>query len=177
MEPPSYEEASLHPSAFNVLPPPYYHGPQHSPPTPPPTYGEAVSTRQDPFPVLTLPTAQTSRNHGTVIHPITQIGAVRHGGSRRPQPAAVVVTQPAPVPVSVRHLGDIPALVRCPHCNRVVTTVVKHVPGMSAWSLCVFLALMGLICGFCLIPFMVQSLQDVHHYCPECKNRLHVHQR
>uniref|UniRef100_A0AAQ4NPR2 LITAF domain-containing protein n=1 Tax=Gasterosteus aculeatus aculeatus TaxID=481459 RepID=A0AAQ4NPR2_GASAC len=156
MEPPSYEEASLHPSAFNVLPPPYYHGPQHSPPTPPPTYGEA----------------------GKNNHPIIIIYyALKRQSCFDIAPAAVVVTQPAPVPVSVRHLGDIPALVRCPHCNRVVTTVVKHVPGMSAWSLCVFLALMGLICGFCLIPFMVQSLQDVHHYCPECKNRLHVHQR
>ncbi|XP_037328593.1 lipopolysaccharide-induced tumor necrosis factor-alpha factor homolog [Pungitius pungitius] len=178
MEPPSYEEVSRQPSPFNILPPPEYHGPLHSPPTPPPTYREAVSTSQNPFPVLTFPTAQTSPAHGTVIHPVTQIGVARPGGTRHSQPApapVVVTTQPEPVPISVRHLGDIPGLVRCPCCHGVVTTKVKHVPGMGAWSLCIFLTMMGLICGFCLIPLMMRSLQDVHHYCPHCESRLHVH--
>ncbi|KAM8879947.1 lipopolysaccharide-induced tumor necrosis factor-alpha factor homolog isoform 1-T2 [Spinachia spinachia] len=177
MEPPSYEEASVHPSPFNLLPPPNYHAALYSPPTPPPTYSEAVSTNQDPFPVLTLPTAPTSQNHRSVIHPTTQIGVARRGGSRQPQQAAAaaVVTQPAPVPVSVGSLQDIPGLVRCPHCHRIVTTEVKHVPGITAWSLCMCLTMFGLICGFCVIPLTIQSLQDVHHYCPHCENRLHVH--
>lgn len=46
MEPPSYEEASLHPpvltaEGFNSPPPPSYYATISSPSTPPPTYGEA----------------------------------------------------------------------------------------------------------------------------------------
>lgn len=46
MEPPSYEEARLHPSALdtraiNIPPPPSYDASFPCPSTPPPTYGEA----------------------------------------------------------------------------------------------------------------------------------------
>ncbi|XP_068583482.1 lipopolysaccharide-induced tumor necrosis factor-alpha factor homolog isoform X2 [Cebidichthys violaceus] len=150
MEPPPYEEASLHPptlgtASFNILPPSYYHVSLHSPPTPPPTYVEAV-------------------------------GGAPSARSRQTQPA-VVTTQPPPVPVSVTHLGDVPAVVRCPHCQRVVTTKVTYKPGSAAWCTCVLLAMMGLICGCCLIPLMMKGLQDAHHSCPQCKNKLHVHTR
>ncbi|KAM6942365.1 lipopolysaccharide-induced tumor necrosis factor-alpha factor homolog [Lycodopsis pacificus] len=181
MEPPSYEEASLHPPApptapFNILPPSYYHASLHSPPTPPPTYREAVRIQPDPFPVLTVPTVETSRGYGTIIHPLTQIGGAPSARSRQTQPA-VVTTQPPPVPVSVTHLGDVPAVVRCPHCHRVVTTKVTYQPGSAAWCTCVLLAMMGLLCGCCLIPLMMKGLQDAHHSCPQCKNHLHTHIR
>ncbi|XP_037620538.1 lipopolysaccharide-induced tumor necrosis factor-alpha factor homolog isoform X1 [Sebastes umbrosus] len=179
MEPPSYEEASLHPPAvFNVLLPPSYHTSLHSPPTPPPTYREAVTIQRDAFPVLTVPTAVTpsSRNPGSIVHPLTQIGVTQPAGSRQTQPA-VVVTQPQPVPISVTHLGDSPGVVRCPHCQHVVTTKVTYVPGRAAWCTCVLISIMGMICGCCLIPFMIQGLQDAHHSCPNCRNQLHKYTR
>lgn len=183
MEPPSYEEARLHPPApgaqtFNVVPPPSYDASLRSPSTPPPTYGEAVTT--DPFPLLTpprVPTAVTTppQNTGIIIHPITQIGVTPPASSRQTQPA--VVTQPQPVPISLSYLRDAPGVVSCPYCHRVVTTKVTYLPGRTAWCTCVLLALMGLICGFCLIPFGIRGLQDAHHSCPNCGNHLHVYTR
>ncbi|KAG7237082.1 hypothetical protein INR49_032828 [Caranx melampygus] len=117
------------------------------------------------------------QNNGNIIHPVTQVGVrSAHNGSRQTQPA-VVVTQPAPVPVMVTCLRDSPALVRCPHCHHTVTSKVEYVPGRSAWCLCVLISLMGLICGFCLIPFMIRGLQDAHHSCPRCGKPLHVFTR
>ncbi|XP_032396509.1 lipopolysaccharide-induced tumor necrosis factor-alpha factor homolog isoform X3 [Etheostoma spectabile] len=164
MEPPSYEEATLHPS-----------GPGN-PSTPPPTYVEAVTTQPDSFPVLTLPTAGTSRsqNTGLITHQLTQIGASDR--RRQPQPT-VVVTQPQPVPVLITHLGDIPGLVSCPHCHHVVTSKVTYVPGNVAWCMCLLITLMGFICGCCLIPFGLRSLQDVHHSCPRCGKHLGIYKR
>ncbi|XP_042340224.1 lipopolysaccharide-induced tumor necrosis factor-alpha factor homolog [Plectropomus leopardus] len=176
MEPPSYEEAGLHPPALGTAafpPPPSYATSLHSPPTPPPTYGEAV--QPDPFPVLTVPTVVTSHT-GITIHPITQIGVTPSVGVRQTQPA-VVVTQPRPHHVSVSHLEDFPSLVVCSHCHHSVTTKVTYQPGKAAWCMCFLLAVMGLFCGFCLIPLMVRSLQDAHHSCPRCGNHLHTYIR
>ncbi|KAM7009422.1 lipopolysaccharide-induced tumor necrosis factor-alpha factor homolog isoform 1-T1 [Tautogolabrus adspersus] len=184
MEPPSYEEARLHPPAltiegYNIPPPPSYDVSLHSPPTPPPTYREAVAVQQDPFPVLTpprLPTAVSSpsRNTGVIIHSTTQIGVSSSVSGRQTHP---VVTQPQPVPVALTYLGDVPAVVHCPHCHRIVTTKVTYVPGRAAWCMCLLLFLMGLVCGCCLIPCMVRSLQDAHHSCPHCENHLHTNLR
>uniref|UniRef100_A0A8C3A9S4 LITAF domain-containing protein n=1 Tax=Cyclopterus lumpus TaxID=8103 RepID=A0A8C3A9S4_CYCLU len=90
---------------------------------------------------------------------------------------AVVTTQPAPFPISVTHLADVPGLVRCPHCHNIVTSEVTYQSGKAAWCTCMLLAMMGLICGFCLIPLMVRGLQDAHHSCPHCKKHLHVYTR
>uniref|UniRef100_A0A3Q3IQ91 LITAF domain-containing protein n=1 Tax=Monopterus albus TaxID=43700 RepID=A0A3Q3IQ91_MONAL len=90
---------------------------------------------------------------------------------------AVVQIQPPPALVSVTHLSDSPGLVSCPHCHHVVTTKIKNVPGRDAWCLCICIAVLGLICGFCLIPLMIRGLQDVHHYCPLCGNCLHIYKR
>ncbi|KAA8594599.1 hypothetical protein FQN60_011734 [Etheostoma spectabile] len=144
MEPPSYEEATLHPSgpgtAALIT---SYHSSLTNPSTPPPTYVEAVG-------------ASDRR--------------------RQPQPT-VVVTQPQPVPVLITHLGDIPGLVSCPHCHHVVTSKVTYVPGNVAWCMCLLITLMGFICGCCLIPFGLRSLQDVHHSCPRCGKHLGIYKR
>ncbi|XP_070684656.1 lipopolysaccharide-induced tumor necrosis factor-alpha factor homolog [Pempheris klunzingeri] len=183
MEPPSYEEASLHPpaqgtAAFNFPPPPSYDASLLSPSTPPPTYGEAVTVHANSFPVLTPPAAVTSpaQNNGIIIHQITQIGVPLPVSGRETQPEAVV-TQPPPVPISVTCLRDVPSVVRCPHCHHVVTTKVTYLAGRAAWCMCFLLTMMGLVCGFCLIPFMVRGLQDAHHSCPRCENHLHIYTR
>nr|XP_046273854.1 lipopolysaccharide-induced tumor necrosis factor-alpha factor homolog [Scatophagus argus] len=180
MEPPSYEEARLHPST-HIPPPPSYDASFPSPSTPPPTYGEAVTFQTDPFPILTppvVPAAATSRpqNTGVIIHPPTQVGVIPSISSTQTQPA-VVVQPPPDVSVSLTHLRDIPCVVRCPRCRRVVTSKVTYYPGQTAWCLCGVLTFAGLVCGFCLIPLMVRSLQDAYHNCPECGYHLHTHER
>uniref|UniRef100_A0A3Q3F751 Lipopolysaccharide-induced tumor necrosis factor-alpha factor homolog n=1 Tax=Kryptolebias marmoratus TaxID=37003 RepID=A0A3Q3F751_KRYMA len=130
MEPPSYEEASRHPTINNSFTP--GHGNfDSSPSTPPPTYRDAVA----------------------------------------------VVSQPQPVPIVVTSLIDSPGLVRCPHCRHLITTKVAYKPGWAAWCTCTMLALMGLICGFCLIPLMMRRLQDAHHFCPNCGEKVHIYKR
>nr|XP_019956750.1 PREDICTED: lipopolysaccharide-induced tumor necrosis factor-alpha factor homolog [Paralichthys olivaceus]XP_019956751.1 PREDICTED: lipopolysaccharide-induced tumor necrosis factor-alpha factor homolog [Paralichthys olivaceus] len=160
MEPPSYQEATLHPPALNTQglntsPPPSYYASLSSPPTPPPTYGEAVTIQQDPFPVLSLPSVPTSgsstlQNTGDIIHPRTQVGATQT------------------VPIALSNLTRKPGLVRCPHCHQTVTTKVTYQPSKDAWGLCILLAVLGLFCGFCLIPLIVHGLQDANHSCPQC---------
>ncbi|XP_029001368.1 lipopolysaccharide-induced tumor necrosis factor-alpha factor homolog [Betta splendens] len=180
MDPPSYEEARNQVPGSSQPPPPSYNP---SPPTPPPSYREAVHSPPDPFPVLTppvVPAAATPQpqNIRPVIHPVTQIGPARPVNSRRtPAVAQVVVTQPQAVPVQIQRLTNIPALVQCPFCRQTVVTKVTCAPGPSAWFLCVIIALTGLICGFCLIPFMVPSLQESRHSCPQCKAHLFTYRR
>ncbi|XP_047190116.1 lipopolysaccharide-induced tumor necrosis factor-alpha factor homolog isoform X2 [Scophthalmus maximus] len=150
MEPPPYEEAILHPPALRS------EGPITSPP---PTYYASLSSPSTPPPT-----------YGEAVGPTQAV----NGGRTRP---TVVVTQPSAVPVTVTYLRDLPGLVRCPHCHHTVTTKVTYLPGGAAWCMCVMLALMGLVCGFCLIPLIVRGLQDAHHSCPRCGKHLHVFTR
>uniref|UniRef100_A0A3Q2Q6J8 Lipopolysaccharide-induced tumor necrosis factor-alpha factor homolog n=1 Tax=Fundulus heteroclitus TaxID=8078 RepID=A0A3Q2Q6J8_FUNHE len=92
-------------------------------------------------------------------------------------PSVVVVSQPQPVPIQVASLRDSPGFVRCPHCQQLVTSNVKYVAGSSAWCTCVILGMLGLICGFCLIPLCMKSMQDAHHSCPNCGKKLHIYER
>ncbi|XP_053195796.1 lipopolysaccharide-induced tumor necrosis factor-alpha factor homolog [Scomber japonicus] len=191
MDPPSYEEANLHPSAlaseaFNFRPPPSYDAsfPSPSPSTPPPTYGEAVTVLPDQFPVLTPPTVPTPvlttqptpvlttvpttvSSIGVITHQVTQVGVT---------PPLTSQQQPSPS-ASVLNLRDIPGLVQCPHCHQVVTTKVTYQPGKSAWCACVLFTMIGLVCGCCLIPFFAHGMQDVHHSCPQCGKHLHIFMR
>ncbi|XP_047432930.1 lipopolysaccharide-induced tumor necrosis factor-alpha factor [Mugil cephalus] len=182
MEPPTYEEASRHPpnaEGFSFTPPPAYDTSFSLPSTPPPTYGEAVTVQTDPFPVLTPPsglaavTSPPRRAGVTTVHPTTQVGVT--APVSRGQPQSVVVTQPGPIAVTC--LRDTSGYVCCPHCHHLVNSEVTYSPGKSAWCLCILLMMMGLVCGFCLIPLMVRGLQDAHHTCPRCEKPLHVYVR
>ncbi|MEQ2291778.1 hypothetical protein AMECASPLE_016445 [Ameca splendens] len=182
MEPPSYDEASRHLSVQipeDVTHPstPVYTS-SLSPSTPPPTYGEAVYPNA--FPVLIPPSRQTAvvpppGNSRITVHPLTQIGERPARGPRAPSVA--VISQPQPVPIIVSSLRDSPGFVCCPHCQQLVTSNVTYVAGKAAWCTCLILALMGLFCGFCLIPLCIRRLQDAHHSCPHCGKELYIYER
>ncbi|XP_029915120.1 lipopolysaccharide-induced tumor necrosis factor-alpha factor homolog [Myripristis murdjan] len=181
MDPPSYDEANLHPpalspDALNIPPPPSYDASLASPPTPPPTYREAVTVQPDPFPVLAPPTVTTAvtsvpQQPGYIIHHSTQIG-ITETVQTRPAPTVVVVQ-----PQAVSALGESPGVIQCPYCHQIVTTKVAYIPGRAAWCMCLLFTLTGLVCGCCLIPFMMHGVQDVHHSCPQCNNHLHIYAR
>eukprot|EP00064_Thunnus_orientalis_P009725 superscaffoldBa00001253_g9751 len=133
MDPPTYEEAGLYPSAFgieefNTPPPPSYDASFSSPSTPPPTYGEAVGVT--PPVVASQPQSTTS--------------------------------------TSLSHLRDVPAEVRCPHCQNNVTTKVTYQPGRAAWCTCILLTSIGdmrrlLLLGvtaFCLCVLVAADTQS-----------------
>ncbi|XP_072239911.1 lipopolysaccharide-induced tumor necrosis factor-alpha factor homolog [Leuresthes tenuis] len=171
MEPSLFDETSCQ---IDLSPPPDYNNSMLSPSTPPPAYGDVV--QQDLFPVLTPPSVPVeippTQSSVVTVHPITQIGS-----SRGQTQTVAVVSQPHPVPINIQFLRDTPGYVRCTQCQHFVTSKVTYVAGGAAWCTCALLALMGLICGFCLIPLVVPSLQDVHHSCPRCENQLYVYKR
>ncbi|CAK7303355.1 Lipopolysaccharide-induced tumor necrosis factor-alpha factor homolog [Vulpes lagopus] len=87
-------------------------------------------------------------------------------------------TQPVPVPsanaiamqtVYVQQpifIFDRPIQMCCPSCNKMIETQLSYDAGtLSCGSLC----LLGCIAGYCFIPFCVDALQYVDHYCPNCK--------
>jgi lipopolysaccharide-induced tumor necrosis factor-alpha factor len=66
-------------------------------------------------------------------------------------------------------LGEIPVRCTCGYCRALIVTHVKRTPGLLVWILCFILILFGCWLGCCLIPFCIRDLQNVQHYCPNCK--------
>ncbi|CAF3716715.1 unnamed protein product [Rotaria sp. Silwood1] len=64
--------------------------------------------------------------------------------------------------------GDIPVQCTCPHCYQVIVTRVEKKDGVLPWLICGGILLMGGWLGCCLIPFCIDSLKDIEHYCPYC---------
>ncbi|XP_072336901.1 lipopolysaccharide-induced tumor necrosis factor-alpha factor homolog isoform X1 [Scyliorhinus torazame] len=92
------------------------------------------------------------------------------GGPGMPAPQLAhppVVVQTVYVQPTQR-FGFQPMQTTCPSCNQVVITRVSHSPGALTWLSCGGLFLVGCVFGCCLIPFCVESLQDVEHNCPNC---------
>ncbi|XP_057698865.1 lipopolysaccharide-induced tumor necrosis factor-alpha factor homolog [Corythoichthys intestinalis] len=162
MEPPTYNEATLPRSATNVgerdvCPPPSYYASLAQSLEPPP-YQET-----NPYPVLMPASFNTQQISPVNIH-LTPLDAV--------------VSQPqAGESATIANLLTSPGSVQCPHCQQDVITKIKQMPGKGAYTLCCILAFSGLVCGFCLIPFMIPDFWDVHHYCPHCGKHLHVHHK
>ncbi|KAK6301358.1 hypothetical protein J4Q44_G00294560 [Coregonus suidteri] len=175
MDPPSYDAQSPHyPPAPTTAIATRSSLPNYpTPNSPPPTYGEAVTMQSDPFPVLTPPTWQPPPNQqqtGVFFHQSTQI--VNMESVQQHTPTVVIIQSEAVGP-----LGDAPCMTQCSNCHQRVTTVVTYEPGLAAWAMCSLFILLGLICGCCLIPFLVRGFQDAHHSCPLCHAHLHIHTR
>uniref|UniRef100_A0A3Q2XMC8 Lipopolysaccharide-induced tumor necrosis factor-alpha factor homolog n=1 Tax=Hippocampus comes TaxID=109280 RepID=A0A3Q2XMC8_HIPCM len=97
-----------------------------------------------------------------VCPPPSYYASVCQHSNPPPYQETTVVSQPTSEPTSTTsNLLGSPGSVRCPHCRRDVVTKIKQM----------------LVCGFCLIPFMIPDLWDVHHYCPHCGKHLHVHHK
>ncbi|XP_056091615.1 lipopolysaccharide-induced tumor necrosis factor-alpha factor homolog [Rhinichthys klamathensis goyatoka] len=73
--------------------------------------------------------------------------------------------------------GDVPVQAHCPVCQQNVITRLEHTSGALVWLSCAGLAIFGCIYGCCLIPFCVDNLKDVTHYCPSCSSVLGSHRR
>ncbi|KAI6220372.1 Lipopolysaccharide-induced tumor necrosis factor-alpha factor-like protein [Aphelenchoides fujianensis] len=84
------------------------------------------------------------------------------------------------VVVSVQ-MGPYPASLQCPHCHVHVVTDVVNRAGLLTWLICCGLALIG-CWPFCFAPFCISKcqamqLQDVMHFCPNCRNFLGKYSR
>ncbi|KAK7168097.1 hypothetical protein R3I94_002219 [Phoxinus phoxinus] len=73
--------------------------------------------------------------------------------------------------------GDVAVQAHCPVCQQNVITRLEHTSGALVWLSCAGLAIFGCIYGCCLIPFCLDNLKDVTHYCPNCSSVLGSHRR
>jgi len=58
----------------------------------------------------------------------------------------------------------------CPHCKATIQTGTRYELGTLAWLACFGLWLITGCC--CWIPFVVNGMKDVIHFCPNCNNVL-----
>ncbi|KTG15623.1 hypothetical protein cypCar_00021207 [Cyprinus carpio] len=118
----------------------------------------------NPYPVLNVPRIQiVEHREQTFIQQIVQ-----------PVAPQVVMVQPQQMLVL---LDDTPTMTVCKYCNKSIITNVKYKSGSAAWGMCCLLTVLGLICGFCLIPFFVSGFKDAHHSCPYCHKHLGIYTR
>ena len=68
----------------------------------------------------------------------------------------------------IMHFGRTPIQCVCPRCRANILTRLEHRNGALAWLICVILVLVGCGLGCCLIPFCIDDLGNVEHYCPQC---------
>ncbi|MCI4392228.1 hypothetical protein PGIGA_G00143690 [Pangasianodon gigas] len=73
--------------------------------------------------------------------------------------------------------GDVPVQTCCPVCSQTVVTRLDYSSGTMAWLVCAGLCIIGCMYGCCLIPFCVDGLKDVTHFCPNCNNSIGVFKR
>lgn len=64
-------------------------------------------------------------------------------------------------------LGPQEAQLECTNCHQPIRTKVVRRAGLLPWLVCGALALVG-CWPCCLLPFCLQSCQDVEHFCPNC---------
>uniref|UniRef100_A0A3B5A8M7 LITAF domain-containing protein n=1 Tax=Stegastes partitus TaxID=144197 RepID=A0A3B5A8M7_9TELE len=146
MEPPSYDEASRHPPAgatqvFTISPPPAYDASLPSPPTPPPTYGEAGEIKS------CFHSSDTADRTSTRTKP--------------PVPVSVNYLRDSPCLVRCTNCRRLVT-------TKVQFVPGQTAWCLSATKLNLCALCFRLVCGFCLIPLMVPRCQDVHHSCPRC---------
>ncbi|KAK9980637.1 hypothetical protein ABG768_000230 [Culter alburnus] len=166
--PPKYDDIHLN-EEIPATPPPSY-----ATATAPPAYRETdnfqeipqipqnPNRRANPYPVLNVP---------------PQIAMVRQEQMFVEQQVRTVAPQVIVVQPQRVVLGDTPTATVCRFCRKSIITNVKYKPGCAAWGMCLLLTILGLICGFCLIPFCVRGFQDAHHTCPYCHRHLGIYVR
>ncbi|XP_047664090.1 lipopolysaccharide-induced tumor necrosis factor-alpha factor homolog isoform X1 [Tachysurus fulvidraco] len=110
----------------------------------------------------------------------------KEGAPYPAQPYTPMYPPPQPVPsmasppmVSVQTVyvqpvsfADVPAQTCCPVCSQTVVTRLEHTSGTMAWLVCAGLCIIGCMYGCCLIPFCVDSMKDVTHFCPNCNRAI-----
>ncbi|VTJ74444.1 Hypothetical predicted protein [Marmota monax] len=157
------------------VPGPYQAAPGPSAPTAPPSYEETVAVNgyypTPPAPVPGPTTGLVAGPDGKGMSPpsyYTQPGPVPNANAIAVQ--TVYVQQPVT-------FFDRPVQMCCPSCSKMIVTQLSYNAGALTWLSCGSLCLLGCVAGCCFIPFCVDALQDVDHYCPNCKALLGTYKR
>lgn len=67
-----------------------------------------------------------------------------------------------------------PVYIRCRKCGNSGNTIVKQKAKKKAWVICGVTSMLGLVCGCCLIPFLIPSMKKWEHFCPHCNTFISV---
>merc|ERR1711890_12653 len=80
--------------------------------------------------------------------------------------------QPPPVVQTVLVQGPVfgrqPVNTTCKSCGAQITTATKEETGVIAYVIAAVTCALGIWCGCCLIPFCMDNMKDVTHFCPNC---------
>ncbi|XP_031800429.1 lipopolysaccharide-induced tumor necrosis factor-alpha factor isoform X1 [Sarcophilus harrisii] len=139
-------------------------------PSAPPSYEETMATHHFPIPHGPTPGVVPGAD-GKVMTP----PAYYSQPMPVPNPNAIAV-QTVYVQPAISFF-DRPVQMLCPSCNKMIVTHLTYTAGALTWLSCGSLCLLGCIAGCCFIPFCVNALQDVDHYCPNCKALLGTYKR
>lgn len=98
--------------------------------------------------------------------------------SRPAKRPSIRETYLAPAAVPVCMLRGYPAMVDCPYCGRRALTSIEHKAGLVTFAVCVGMCLVpALQLGCCLLPFCVDTMQDVEHRCGACGRMVSTYER
>lgn len=71
------------------------------------------------------------------------------------------------VPLAALALGPGPVTVRCPHCRRIVRTIVHSQFTAMQHLLSLIMCMVG--CCFCsCLPYLISDMYHYRHFCPNC---------
>uniref|UniRef100_A0A2K6JU03 LITAF domain-containing protein n=1 Tax=Rhinopithecus bieti TaxID=61621 RepID=A0A2K6JU03_RHIBE len=116
------------------------------------------------------------------------MGLVTGPGGKGMNPASYFA-QPAPIPsnnpitvqmVYVQHpipFLDHPVQMHCPSCNKMIMSQLSCNAGALTWLSRGSLCLLGCVVGLLLHPLCVDALQDVDHYCLNCRALVGTYKR
>lgn len=102
---------------------------------------------------------------------------MNYGTHQQGMATTIVTTQPTPAIVTNVYFGQTPVTMNCFRCQSMIVTATQQNTGVFAWLICMVLIFFGCWFGCCLIPFCMDSCQDVIHTCPNCKAQLGAYRR
>ncbi|XP_071036302.1 lipopolysaccharide-induced tumor necrosis factor-alpha factor homolog [Parasteatoda tepidariorum] len=100
-------------------------------------------------------------------YPAVVASASYHDAPQTPQTSIVIVPRIL--------YGPNPMRVTCVCCHQQVQTTTVTVYGICTWT--AVLVLVFLCFCFAWVPLYIDSLKDIHHYCPSCSTLLGVYQK
>ncbi|KAL6065287.1 LITAF domain-containing protein [Balamuthia mandrillaris] len=91
-------------------------------------------------------------------------------------PAGFYQGPPAAVTINKR-FNELPEMHVCQWCGTQGVTNTENVPGLITYASAGVICLVGGWLGCFLIPFCIDSCQDVEHFCPSCRQLVGKYQR
>ncbi|KAL4624452.1 hypothetical protein GN956_G17907 [Arapaima gigas] len=144
---------------------------EFSPGVPPlPSYEEAISYPNPPDFATPPPNYFNKATEQPYLIPVY---SPTEAASRITTPPVVTVQRVIVQPSFTNQ----PVQIQCPACMQLVVTRLEHSSGTATWLICAGLFIFGCAYGCCLIPFCMDDLKDVTHYCPNCNSVLGVYKR